>query len=114
MWESEESKTMKRLESIYKHASRDEWLIFFDDDKRSSYVRIKRYGDIIEYPLECFKDRIDRYKLRYPQYQGKEIREVENRNFLYRISFTDGTYLQWFRYMDISVSECTELGITKG
>ena len=105
---------MKRLESIYKHASRDEWLIFFDDDKRSSYVRIKRYGDIIEYPLECFKDRIDRYKLRYPQYQGKEIREVENRNFLYRICFTDGTYLQWFRYMDISVSECTELGIKKG
>ena len=105
---------MKRLKSIYKHAAMDEWLIFFDDDKRSSYVRIKRYGDIIEYPSECFKERIDRYKLRYPQYQGKEIREVENYNFLYRISFTDGAYLQWFRYLDISVSECTELGITKG
>lgn len=105
---------MKRLKSIYKHASRDEWLIFFDDERRRTYVRIKRYGDIIEYPLECFKDRIGRYKLRYPQYLGKEIREVENRNFIYRISFTDGTYLQWFRYMDISVSECNGYEITKG
>lgn len=97
---------MKQLDAIYKHSQRDEWLIFYKDE-RNTYVRIKRYGDIIEYPMECFKDRIDRYKLRYPQYQGKEIREVENRNFLYRITFTDGTYLQWFRYMDISVSECT-------
>lgn len=99
---------MKRLESIYKHASRDEWIIFFEDERRT-YVRIKRYGDIIEYPLECFKDRIERYKLRYPQYQHREIREVENRNVLYRISFTDGTYLQWFRYLDILVTESTEL-----
>lgn len=98
---------MKQLDAIYKHNSRDEWLIFFDDDERNSYVRIKRYGDIMEYPMECFADDIKRYKLRYPQYQDKEIREVENRNFLYRITFTDGTYLQWFRYMDISVSECT-------
>ena len=104
---------MKQLDSIYKHSARDGWIIFFKDEIRT-YVRIKRYGDIVEYPFECFNDRIERYKLRYPQYQGKEIREVENHNFLYRIRFTDGTYLQWFRYLDISVSECTELGITKG
>lgn len=77
-------------------------------------MRIKRFGDIIEYPFDFFKERIDRYKLRYPQYQGKEIREVENRSFLYRISFTDGTYLQWLSYKDISVSECTVLCMKVG
>lgn len=105
---------MKQLDAIYKHNSRDEWLIFFDDDERNSYVRIKRYGDIMEYPMECFADDIKRYKLRYPQYQDKEIREVENRDFIYRIWFVDGTYLQWFRCMDISVSECTLLEIKRG
>lgn len=101
---------MKQLGAIFKHSQRDEWVIFYKDE-RDTYVRIKRYGDITEYPAECFKDRIERYALRYPQYQGKEIREVENYNFLYRICFMDGSYLQWFRYLDISVSECTELGI---
>lgn len=87
---------MKQLGGIYKHSQRDEWLIFYKDE-RDTYVRIKRYGDIIEYPAECFKDRIERYALRYPQYQGKEIRYDADLKREFKIEL-DGVLEQYLRF----------------